>query len=98
MNHDDLVIPTPEQVRRFKNLGALFGNSEDIFFLRVCSSNTVRGVKLGDILIADRKELCERDELRIYLDRLNERFIICRRDQTFHEYWGKVLWVLKNAK
>lgn len=98
MNHDDLVIPTPEEAKRFKNLGALFGNSENIFFLRVCASNTVRGVKLGDVLVADKKEPCERDEIRIYLDKLNGKFIVCRREQAFYDYWGKVLWILKNAK
>lgn len=98
MIHEDLVTPTEEQSKRFKNLGALFGNSEDIFFLRVSALNALSGIKVGDVLIVDKKAESEGNELRIFIDRVNGRFIVTRREQPLYSYWGKVLWILKKAK
>lgn len=98
MEHEDLLLPTAEEIQNFKNLGKLFGNSNRIFFLRVSAMNSSKNIKAGDVLIADRDATCEKDELRIYLDRQNGRFVVSRTEHVFFSYWGKVLWVLKNVK
>jgi predicted RNase H-like nuclease (RuvC/YqgF family) len=92
---EEIIEATDKQLEEFKRIPVLFSDASRIFFYRVNEKNKLSGIKNGDVVIIDRNAQCSKNEVRIYLDTYEKRYILTRQEMPTKKYWGKAIWILK---
>jgi hypothetical protein len=95
---EDIIIPTDKQKEAFSRLGLLFSNPERVVFYRINEKAKVAGLEKGDVVIVERGVESDGEDIRMYLDPDDKRYLITRKEITSKKYWGKVSWILKTPK
>jgi hypothetical protein len=95
---EEIIIPNEKEQEAFKRLSLIFSNPSKIMFHRITEKTKAQGLNKGDVVIIDRDARSSENDLRMYLDRDEKRYLISRKEILTKKYMGKVSWILKSPK
>ena len=102
VNSQAIPFPDTEEIenvdgeKRFDPSSLLFKDTKETFFLEIKNKNRFEGIKPGDILVINRNEKSNNGDLKVLISRTTGEYLVTRTDSNGFEYWGKVIWVLKD--
>lgn len=95
---EEVIIPTEKEQEAFRRLSLIFSNHSKIMFHRITEKTKAPGLSKGDVVIIDRDTRSAENDLRMYLDRDDMRYIVTRTEISYKKYMGRVSWILKSPR